>query len=261
LRAIVVAVAILFAAATPAHAIVSVNRTPDSVSPRVVGGVVTGGGSYRWMVRLSVGCGGALVAPRVVLTAGHCVSGTGPTSGLVATAGSGDLDSSTAVRIRSRYVYRAPGYHSATSGNDWALIQLEASYPLPVLPLTPTPAYDKGLFRVLGWGATSENGGQQRQLHTALVPFVPDNTCRRAYSGDPFVASQMICAGSLTHGGVDTCQGDSGGPMVRRNGAGQYVEVGIVSWGYGCARAGYPGVYTQVSTFQAAISAEIDKLR
>ena len=52
----------------------------------------------------------------------------------------------------------------------------------------------------------------------------------------------MICAGS---GGKDSCQGDSGGPLVDVNG---YL-IDIVSWGHGCARDGYPGVYTETSYF------------
>jgi secreted trypsin-like serine protease len=54
---------------------------------------------------------------------------------------------------------------------------------------------------------------------------------------------------------VDTCQGDSGGPMFRRDDAGEWVQVGIVSWGLGCARPENPGVYTQTSTFAAEIAA------
>ncbi|WP_030020969.1 trypsin-like serine protease, partial [Streptomyces monomycini] len=50
-----------------------------------------------------------------------------------------------------------------------------------------------------------------------------------------------------------TCQGDSGGPMFRKDDAGQWLQVGIVSWGEGCARPGKPGVYTEVSTFAADI--------
>merc|ERR1712059_218927 len=57
------------------------------------------------------------------------------------------------------------------------------------------------------------------------------------------IADSMICAG-LDEGGKDSCQGDSGGPFICGN-----QLTGIVSWGYGCAEAGKPGVYTQTSYF------------
>ena len=65
----------------------------------------------------------------------------------------------------------------------------------------------------------------------------------RSYSGTNPILDSMICAG-LPEGGKDSCQGDSGGPFV----CGEDVS-GIVSWGVGCARPGYPGVYTQTSYF------------
>lgn len=72
---------------------------------------------------------------------------------------------------------------------------------------------------------------------TVLLLF---KDCRDSY-GENDIADSMICAGVV---GKDSCQGDSGGPMFK-NGA----HVGIVSWGRGCAAAGYPGVYTQTSYF------------
>ena len=86
-----------------------------------------------------------------------------------------------------------------------------------------------------------------------------DRTCAAAYqvTGVKLVAGESVCAGRR---GVDTCQGDSGGPMVRRDGSGAWVQVGIVSWGLGCGRAGYPGVYTQISAFRPAIRSAIRKL-
>ena len=69
----------------------------------------------------------------------------------------------------------------------------------------------------------------------------------------------MICAG-ITQGGIDTCQGDSGGPMVRKDASGAWRQVGIVSWGEGCARPNFAGIYSQVSTFSSAITSAVNSL-
>ena len=70
---------------------------------------------------------------------------------------------------------------------------------------------------------------------------------------DQAAGHSNICAGYAA-GGVDTCQGDSGGPMFRRDNANQWIQVGIVSWGIGCAQPNAPGVYTEVSTFASQIA-------
>lgn len=69
--------------------------------------------------------------------------------------------------------------------------------------------------------------------------------CNEAYSFMNEITPRMICAGDFTDGGKDSCQGDSGGPLVSDN-----VLYGVVSWGYGCARPNYPGVYTNVAVLR-----------
>ena len=74
------------------------------------------------------------------------------------------------------------------------------------------------------------------------VPAVTNAVCKSAYS-DSAITDAMICA---RYPGRDSCQGDSGGPFVCNN-EGKAVIAGVVSWGYGCALPGYPGVYSRTT--------------
>jgi secreted trypsin-like serine protease len=228
-----------------------------TMGPNIVGGERAPDGLYPWMVNLSTGCGGALYTQQIVLTAAHCVDFTGPTKSIKVTLGAVDLKGDTAVKVKSTYTYQAPGYPDNHA--DWALIKLAQPVALPTLSIADTPEYNNGVFTILGWGAKTEGGGDSRYLRDAHVPYVDDPTCAAAYPND-FDAPKMICAGDTVNGGVDTCQGDSGGPLVRRDDAGNWIQVGITSFGAGCARPGYPGVYVEVSTFAADIAAAASQL-
>ncbi|NXA44341.1 TRY3 protein, partial [Eudromia elegans] len=86
-------------------------------------------------------------------------------------------------------------------------------------------------------------------LQCLKAPILSDQACQAAYPGE--ITSNMVCVGFL-EGGKDSCQGDSGGPVV----CGGTLQ-GIVSWGYGCAQKGYPGVYTKVCNFVSWIQQTI----
>lgn len=45
--------------------------------------------------------------------------------------------------------------------------------------------------------------------------------------------------------GIDSCQGDSGGPLLTP----EYKQIGITSFGFGCARANLPAIYTRISEY------------
>ena len=76
------------------------------------------------------------------------------------------------------------------------------------------------------------------------MQVIANAACASAYSN---LTDNMLCAG-VDGGGKDSCQGDSGGPLVYNN-SGEWQQVGIVSFGIGCAEADYPGVYARVSRY------------
>jgi subtilisin-like proprotein convertase family protein/secreted trypsin-like serine protease len=228
--------------ASPTHA--------DDIGPEVVGGTPAAQGEFPWVVHLSMGCGGSFIREDIILTAAHCVSGTGNNTSITVEYGNVNLGSGTT--IRSNYVH-----DSGSVGNDWALIRLQSKVAgAALLPLGNT-SHDTGDFTIMGWGATSEGGSGSNRLLKATVPFVADDTCDDYY-GSRLNKTTEICAG-FPEGGTDTCQGDSGGPMVKNTGSG-YVQVGIVSWGDGCARPDAYGIYAQVSYFASAINAKAEEL-
>ncbi|AJE86250.1 S1 family peptidase [Streptomyces physcomitrii] len=241
----------LLAAGAVTLAAFSLQPAAQAAPAPVVGGTPAEQGEFPFMVRLSMGCGGALYEQDIVLTAAHCVDGSGPDTSITATGGVVDLESSDAITAQSTEVLQAPGYNG--KGKDWALIKLDKPIDQPTLKIATDASYNEGDFTVAGWGADKEGGDQQRYLLKAEVPFVDDAACGNAY-GDDLTPDEEICAGLIEEGGVDTCQGDSGGPMFRKDDSGAFIQVGIVSWGQGCAQPGYPGVYTEVSTFAADIA-------
>ncbi|XP_020778405.2 testisin-like [Boleophthalmus pectinirostris] len=103
---------------------------------------------------------------------------------------------------------------------------------------------------VAGWGALNESGYSPDSLQEVELPIVGLNECRCL--NEVYVPEKTICAGRR-EGGVDSCFGDSGGPQVVRMNS-IWVQVGVVSFGEGCARPERPGVYALVPAYQEWIS-------
>ncbi|KAH7939937.1 hypothetical protein HPB52_019539 [Rhipicephalus sanguineus] len=105
---------------------------------------------------------------------------------------------------------------------------------------------------VAGWGRLKEGGESTNHLQYTTVRVVPNEMCSAVYSWQ-YDSDVMYCA---YRRGTDSCHGDSGGPAISLVGD-RYVQVGIVSFGYGCARENISGVYTRVEAFTSWIKHEV----
>ncbi|XP_023339711.1 trypsin alpha-3 [Eurytemora carolleeae] len=232
-------------------------------SSRIVGGSPTGQNKYPWqigLVRTSTGkipyCGGSLISNQDVLTAAHCTMGTSST-GIFVMLGENDLlndnDGQTVVRVCGKVEH--PRYQSSNQDFDFSILRLcdPVTVSKGILPVCLPEGTGRGreyeniAATISGWGTTSSGGYLSRFLMEAQVRTMSNGECcgsRNKYSCSQ-LTSRMICAANPN---VDSCQGDSGGPMSSKGSTGVYTLIGVVSWGYGCAQAGYPGVYARVTS-------------
>lgn len=95
------------------------------------------------------------------------------------------------------------------------------------------------------------DGPSSSTLQFAEIPVMELEKCQIAFGNRTIIDNNIICAG-WTSGEKDACQGDSGGPLIYGKSDGnnlRFYQIGVVSYGYRCAVAGYPGVYTRVTNF------------
>lgn len=109
---------------------------------------------------------------------------------------------------------------------------------------------------VAGWGSMFATGWHARVLQQVQVPVVDMKTCRDSLTKDGQfnvnirVNEHVICAGGIR--GKDCFKGDSGGPLmlpIHQSGSFPFYQIGIVSFGYGCARPGIPALYASVQYY------------
>ena len=221
--------------------------------PKIVGGTPVADGKYPFMADLEIvgangrtgQCGGSLIDPDSVLTAAHCLANVrrvGLTVGrTVLSQNQGQIRFASDAFIDPRYNgQRNQAYDAAVLKLDRAVTGIK---PIKLATGSQNDLETPGrLLTVAGWGVTSEGGNPSLRLREVSLPVVADSTAKGVFSSEYF-PSLMVATGGEK--GKDACQGDSGGPLF--NPGPTSTQVGIVSFGRGCARAGVPGVYTEVN--------------
>ncbi|KFO28867.1 Transmembrane protease serine 9 [Fukomys damarensis] len=215
-----------------------------------------------WLRRREHRCGAVLVAERWLLSAAHCFDVYGDPQQWVAFLGTPLLSGAEGQLERVARIYKHPFYNLYTLDYDVALLELAGPVRCsrlvhPICLPGPAPRPPEGARCVItGWGSVREGGSMAHQLQKAAVRLLSEQTCRRFYPVQ--ISSRMLCAG-FPQGGVDSCSGDAGGPLACREPSGRWVLTGVTSWGYGCGRPHFPGVYTRVAAVRGWISQHIQE--
>lgn len=231
----------------PSGRIVGGEPAPEASWPSVVALTRNWGGQF---------CGGTLIHPRWVVTAAHCVDSVSPDDVRVV-LGQKTLQNASRSKVEKIRVHR--GYDSRSLEHDIALLKLARQSREPIRRIANpeeggAPPPGSTAF-IAGWGTTCfwtcPTVGRLRQ---AEVSISRQSDCSEAYSDSGGILPTQLCADAP---GRDSCQGDSGGPLEIQGRGGERVLAGIVSFGYGCAEPGYPGVYTRASSYINWIGAHL----
>lgn len=231
---------------------------PTFMSKTYLGGRIVGGRAtpieeapYQVSIRVFGGfhCGGSIISNEWILTAAHCAyydSYFYEVSTGSDTAYGGDAYKVSEIYIHKNYSVSAKGVPK----HDIALMRLEKPIEInerqkPVTLFEKDEEAQVGTYAMISGYGRTETGLLSTSLRSVIVPVISKEECFDAYI--PYyggIGENQICA-SYPNGGKDACAGDSGGPMTIDG-----RLAGIVSWGRGCAVAGNPGVYTEVSKYR-----------
>lgn len=239
-----------------------------SAHAAVIGGQPAAPGSFPWMAYVldfrgsSIGqCSGTVVAPNLVLTAGHCAENMH--TGVVNEASgyrivTGNVDAAAAETEKQTSgvtrVIVCSCHDRHTAVGDVALLQLSTPSTAPAITLASRP--DDGTGALLaGWGETSPNQETLvEQLQSAPTVVQSPGSCEREAS--PFSPASEVCTIDPPARQTGACNGDSGGPLLvaEPSAPGGMVQIGVASHVYGKCATTSPSVFTRADVISSWVS-------
>lgn len=221
--------------------------TGDSPTPNVVGGNPAEAGRWNDAAAIFIGddliCTGTLIAPDVVVTAGHCFEGLREVKlgGLTLEGEDGET-----IRIERQVAYT---HSDPTAYYDVAVLMLERPSSFTPRVLASGCVLDRFLANgapvaIVGWGAIDPQGRRASERLMQGETSITDFDCTSARDCNEGVSpGGELAAGG---GGVDSCFGDSGGPLYLKTDIGDFL-IGITSRGFGNVTppCGVGGIYTR----------------
>ncbi|XP_041066812.1 transmembrane protease serine 7 [Carcharodon carcharias] len=238
---------------------------------RIVGGSNARDGEWPWQVSLhfsgSPYCGASVITKEWLLSAAHCFQGqkmSDPRQWVAHLGMHSQGNAKFSSELKRILVHEY--YNGRNFDYDISLLQLKKAWPdtfasaiqsICVPSLTQVVPNGERCW-VTGWGQKQEaDNSDPTVLQQAEVEIINQSLCRSTYG---LITPRMLCAGLLS-GKRDACRGDSGGPLsCQEKIGGRWFLTGIISWGHGCGRQNFPGVYTRVSKFATWIQQHVSAL-
>nr|CAH0109607.1 unnamed protein product [Daphnia galeata] len=243
---------------------------------RIISGKQSKPGAWPWQVSLQLlhpkmgfighWCGGVLLnglnGEFWVLTAAHCISNDAfhYPFGALWTAVVGEHDRAIEEGFEHRLMVENK-FISMKNSKNIIMILLQKSESLQnatdrVRAICLPADDDIDIFHgvrciATGWGQSKKGNKLENVLHQTELPVVENSHCKQVYGAmyNIPINNYHLCAGPITDGGSGTCVGDSGGPLQCSLRDGRWYLAGITSFGSGCAKPGFPDVFTRLTYY------------
>lgn len=220
---------------------------------------------YPYFCTLEEYCGGVLIAPDIILTAGHC---KGPHMHRVHPHVGAYSYDDYQESFRLERALRHPQFNRTEDYEDmvfdFTLIKLHGTSSLPYLPINRNAAFpmDHQDVVVLGLGVIGDDTDERPDvLQQVTLQTISNAACNASSNDETSYEGRIHDTNLCTHTPYkDACDYDSGGPIIALDARGQEVLVGLVSWGVGCADPNLPAINARVSTVADWIDAVVCEL-